>query len=61
VGAIDRHIPVCAHQQQTRAMQIAREVQQQVECAAVSVVHIFEHQKKRLLGGGVAQEVGGSL
>ena len=59
--AVHLNVAVRAEQQQSRALQIAAQVHQQVERAAVGVVQVLQHHHQRLRLAGDAQEVGHSL
>ena len=50
------HVPVGPGNQQTGPMQIAGEVDQQVQAAAVGVVQVFQYQEQRLHLGSDSQE-----
>ena len=47
MGAIDLHVAVGADDQQPCAVQVASQVEQQVERAAVGVVQVFEYHQQR--------------
>ena len=59
--AVYLHVAVGANYEQARTLQVAGDVLQQVECAAVGPVQVLEHDNQGLHAGGVAQEGCNSL
>jgi hypothetical protein len=61
MSAIDFHIAVGAHYEDSRPVQIARNMQQQFERCAVCVLQVFEHQQQRRPPRNCAQQVHGCI
>ena len=61
MGAVDLDVAVGADEQQAGAVEVAGQMDEQIERAAVGVVQVLEDDDQRLHGGGVAQEAGDGL
>ena len=61
MGAIDLDVPVGPHDQQPGPLEVARQVDEQVEGAPIGPVQVLEYEEQRLDPAGVAQEPGHGL